>query len=154
MSDFNSVALRNILFERKIQQKELAAKIGVTPNTVSKYILGKASPNFQTLTKICEVLAIPMDSLSINKQNTAAVSVATIPQALDLLEIISLARSNADIKGVILSLREYLTFSIFSSSDGQLTPPAKMAAIAIVDKVCADIIKAPLTSVHVDEDTD
>lgn len=44
-------------------QTSLAKEIGVCPNTISQYELGKRAPSIQTLKKIAEVLDCNVDDL-------------------------------------------------------------------------------------------
>ena len=62
--DFDRAALRNILFKRNMQQKELAEKLGITPATLSKYMVGKVTPNLSMIYKISHVLDVPFETFS------------------------------------------------------------------------------------------
>lgn len=61
---FDRAALRNILFKRNMQQKELAEKLGITPATLSKYMVGKVTPSIEMINKICQVLEVPFTTFS------------------------------------------------------------------------------------------
>lgn len=47
--------------EKKITQKQLAEKAGVTPNNLNRIEQGKYSPQFDTLEKIAEALECNID---------------------------------------------------------------------------------------------
>lgn len=70
------VLCRQIRFfrERKgIEQKELAAKVGIKSNAVSNWENGRTRPDIALLPKICQVLGVSLDELfDIQKEDSAA----------------------------------------------------------------------------------
>lgn len=46
------------LEERHISQKDLAAKVGVSPSRISEYASGKAEPSLKMASKLCVALGI------------------------------------------------------------------------------------------------
>lgn len=56
--------LKACLAERKMSQKELADKIGVTKAAVSMYISGATNPSVETWKKISSALDIPPEDLN------------------------------------------------------------------------------------------
>lgn len=44
--------------ENHISQKELAAKVGVSPSRISEYASGKAEPSLKIAGKLCQILGI------------------------------------------------------------------------------------------------
>lgn len=55
--------LRECIRESGIPQKEIASKIGVSPQTVSKYMKQDIFPALDTLAKLCSVLDVSSDYL-------------------------------------------------------------------------------------------
>ena len=51
------------LDEMHITQRELAAAVGVTDLTLSRYIHGKRTPDVLVLTRICETLGVSANYL-------------------------------------------------------------------------------------------
>ena len=55
--------LKQIIFEREIEQKELAVAAGVTPAAISYIINGKRTPRTDTARKIADFLGLPIDEI-------------------------------------------------------------------------------------------
>lgn len=55
--------LREAITQSGINQKEIAAKIGVSAQTVSKYMTCDVFPNLDTLARLCTVLDVSSDYL-------------------------------------------------------------------------------------------
>lgn len=55
--------LKELRKEHKLTQPDLAEMFGVTYSTVSAWELGKAQPNFETLTKIAQYFGVTIDYL-------------------------------------------------------------------------------------------
>ncbi len=53
--------LRESIAHAPITQKEIAARIGVSPQTVSKYMKKDIFPALDTLAKLCKVLDVSSD---------------------------------------------------------------------------------------------
>ncbi len=53
--------LRESISQSKYTQKEIAQKIGVSPQTISKYMKNNIFPALDTLAKICKLLDIKSD---------------------------------------------------------------------------------------------
>lgn len=47
----------------KITQKQMAEKLGMTPNAYQKYELGTREPNLNTLIQIADIFKLPLDDL-------------------------------------------------------------------------------------------
>lgn len=50
--------IRESLIEKKLTQKELATKIGVSPSRISDYITGRAEPTLRIASRLCTTLGI------------------------------------------------------------------------------------------------
>jgi transcriptional regulator with XRE-family HTH domain len=48
--------LQTLLTEQKLEQKDLAKKVGVSPNTVSDWVTGKTNPRYDKLPAIAKAL--------------------------------------------------------------------------------------------------
>ena len=67
--------LREVLGDRGVMQKELAAELDLPQQTMSNYVTGKRQADYETLVEICDVLGITMDYLfGRSSSPTAAVS--------------------------------------------------------------------------------
>lgn len=64
--------LKRLREERKITQKQLAAMLGVAPNTISQYESGKREPDIDTLMKIASILEVSVDNLLGNEEQAEA----------------------------------------------------------------------------------
>ena len=53
--------LRESIASAPVTQKEIAAQIGVSPQTVSKYMKKDVFPALDTLAKLCKVLDVSSD---------------------------------------------------------------------------------------------
>lgn len=53
--------LRECIAESRYTQRQIAKKIGVSPQTVSKYMKKDIFPALDTLAKLCKILDIPSD---------------------------------------------------------------------------------------------
>lgn len=56
--------LKRILNAEGMKQKELAKKVGVSPQSVSAWIKGERYPRMQMLNKVSEVLQCPITELT------------------------------------------------------------------------------------------
>jgi len=72
--------------EKKISQEELAGKIGVHPNHLSRYERGLASPSIEVVQKISEALDVSIDQLVLGKEQN-------IESALTDRELVSLFKN-------------------------------------------------------------
>ena len=117
--------LKARLTERKMSQKELADKIGVTKAAVSMYISGATNPSIETWIKISSALDIPIEKLNeaittitVNQHlaKEAELRKAVInlygKSAWEILEKISLMTSEGRLKlldraGEILEVNRY-----------------------------------------------
>ena len=50
--------IQESLIEKKLTQKELAARIGVSPSRISDYISGRAEPTLRIASRLCATLGI------------------------------------------------------------------------------------------------
>ena len=55
--------LREALQYTPLSQKEIAAKLGVDPSTVSKYARGCATPSLDAFAALCEILDVSADEI-------------------------------------------------------------------------------------------
>lgn len=62
----NILRLKQILEEKNVQGQDLAAKIGVTPTTISNISKGNNFPKPDTLLKIAEALDVDIRDLFIS----------------------------------------------------------------------------------------
>lgn len=58
-----SEKMRSLRKEKKLTQKELAAKLYVTPSTVSKWENGVAVPDIYVITSMAAVFDVPVTEL-------------------------------------------------------------------------------------------
>lgn len=58
-----SEKMRSLRKEQKLTQRELAAKLYVTPSTVSKWENGVAVPDIYAVTNIADVFGVPVTEL-------------------------------------------------------------------------------------------
>lgn len=63
--------IREILEDRNMMQKELAATLGLPQQTMSNYISEKRQADYDTLVRICDVLGVTMDYLFGRSSNPA-----------------------------------------------------------------------------------
>ena len=61
MEDINK--LRDVLSEKRVTNRWLANKLGVTPSTVSKWCTNSSQPSLETLIRISDVLEIDYTEL-------------------------------------------------------------------------------------------
>lgn len=74
--------LREALEKSGIQQKELAARMRVSPSTVSQWVSGKREPDNDTIVGIADALGVSTDYLLGAKSKKAAASDDDIKVAL------------------------------------------------------------------------
>ncbi len=55
------IRLREIISQSRLSQKEIAKEIGVSPQTVSKYMKKDIFPSLDTLAKLCKLLDVSAD---------------------------------------------------------------------------------------------
>lgn len=55
--------IKTLRKERKLTQKELAHKVGVTASTITKYETGQLEPNLETLNRIADTFNISISNL-------------------------------------------------------------------------------------------
>lgn len=63
--------IKEIREEQGIKQKELAAMIGIAPNTLSQYESGKREPDIETVKRMAVALNVTVDSLLGQKEKPA-----------------------------------------------------------------------------------
>lgn len=61
--DTISDKMRRLREEKKLTQKELAAKLYVTPSTISKWETGVAVPDIYAITRMSDVFGVPVTEL-------------------------------------------------------------------------------------------
>ena len=62
--------LKRILREKNISQKQLSQKIGLHPMQISRWMMAKSQPSFDSIAAICEVINIEPDQLFRNPEKT------------------------------------------------------------------------------------
>lgn len=55
--------VKDELWDRRMDQKDLAAKTGITTATISRYLAGKMKPSAENLVSIAEALGVTTDYL-------------------------------------------------------------------------------------------
>jgi len=55
--------LREVIKNAGIPQKEIAARLGVNPSTVSKYLRQNKFPSLETLANLCVILGVSADEI-------------------------------------------------------------------------------------------
>lgn len=66
MGDIRDILKNNLVFytkSKQITQKELSDRLGVTQSAVSHWFKGDNSPNIEVVSKIAEILSVPMSAL-------------------------------------------------------------------------------------------
>lgn len=63
--------IKELREKQKIKQKELAAAIGIAPNTLSQYENGKREPDIETVKGIAAALNVSVDCLLGQKEKPA-----------------------------------------------------------------------------------
>lgn len=76
--------IKTLRKERKLTQKELTHKIGVTASTITKYEIGQLEPNLETLTKIADTFNISISNLI--EDNNSKKELYIEPKLLNLRE--------------------------------------------------------------------
>lgn len=55
------IRLREVISNSNLTQKEIAQKVGVSPQTISKYMKNDIFPALDTLSKLCSLLDVSAD---------------------------------------------------------------------------------------------
>lgn len=66
----NILRLKEVMDEKGINGKDLAAKIGVTTTTISNLVQGNNFPKPETLVKIAEALNVDIRELFVSSKKT------------------------------------------------------------------------------------
>lgn len=61
--------IKNLRIKRNITQEELAEKLFVTRQAISRWEVGKSIPDYDTLLKLCDYYQISIEELLFNKKN-------------------------------------------------------------------------------------
>lgn len=69
--------IKTLRKERKLTQKELAYKVGVTASTITKYETGQLEPNLETLNRIADTFNISISNLIDNNNSKRELSSIT-----------------------------------------------------------------------------
>lgn len=68
-----------------LSQEELAGKLNVTRQTVSKWELGESSPDMEKLIALCDLFELSLDELVFNKKpEPPAPEQPTVPKAIPI----------------------------------------------------------------------
>ena len=79
--------IKTLRKERKLTQKELAHKIGVTASTITKYEIGQLEPNIEVLNRISNIFRISISALV--EDNYSRKEFSTEPEFLSLYELVN-----------------------------------------------------------------
>lgn len=66
--------------ERRMLQKDVAAQLGVTPNTLSNWENGKYEPDLASLAKLSEIFGVSVDYIIGNSDNPASLPLRSAPK--------------------------------------------------------------------------
>lgn len=77
--------LRALLRAKRVSQRELAARIGVTEAAVSRYVNGDRFPRADTAAAIADVLSVHTDELLYGTPVDPAIAHEEISEALEIL---------------------------------------------------------------------
>lgn len=66
MSEFNYNRIKAVLAEKDMQHDEFAAKVGVTPQTVSSWLNNRTQPTIERFHEIAAILGVDVFSLLLN----------------------------------------------------------------------------------------
>lgn len=86
--------IKTLRKERKLTQKELAHKIGVTASTITKYEIGQLEPNLEALNKIADIFNISISNLI--EDNNSKKELCIGPKLLNLRESFNNEEITAD----------------------------------------------------------
>lgn len=94
--------LRGLMEERQIKQKDLAAAIGMRPQTVSLYVQGQSAPDINCLNKIADYFQVTSDYLlgrtsdpSIDSDSRSVCDYTGLsPKAINILHLMNESRTN------------------------------------------------------------
>ncbi len=75
--------------KKELNQKQLAEKLGITPQALSSYETGKRLPPMETSVNIAKELDISLDWLFGLPEHSAQTEVSTLADVVDLIERIS-----------------------------------------------------------------
>lgn len=64
--------LNDLLYQRRVSQKELAAALGYTASTVSDWCTGKNYPRIDRMQQIADFFHVPMEALTTAHDQTLA----------------------------------------------------------------------------------
>ncbi len=84
--------LVRLRYEKKLRQKELAAKLGVHPRHVSRWETDKVRPRSKMLERIAEALEVPLSVLLL-QDGSATVQEIADPELGELLRQVDRLRS-------------------------------------------------------------
>lgn len=84
--EFNN-RLYNLRKQKGFSQEELASKLNVSRQTISKWEIGDSTPDMEKLITISELFEISLDELVLGKVQTAStISPTDTPPVLNVLE--------------------------------------------------------------------
>src|SRR4030042_1947655 len=95
MADFAS-RLRELRAQRKLRQKDLAAKLGVAQTTVANYEQGSRFPGEATLERIADFFDVSMDYLLGRAELSIRQTPPSVPREEDCAPLGPLARRYLD----------------------------------------------------------
>lgn len=78
--------LKETMKKKKVKQNQLAKILGVTPQTVSLYCIGKNFPDAKNLVKISEFLNVSLDYLLTGIQTENAITVEELGLSNEVIE--------------------------------------------------------------------
>lgn len=86
MIDIRDILKKNLVYytkSKQISQKELSERLGVTQSAVSHWFKGDNSPNIEIVSKIAEILEVPMSVLLTDVEADSFIEQKTPPSAED-----------------------------------------------------------------------
>lgn len=102
--------------QRGLSQEELAYKLGVARQTISKWELGDATPDFKNLMAICEYFGIELEYILSNDENdNSAITKVEQQQETEVLPKQKLTNKKRIFLIILLSCSAFISFVLFCS---------------------------------------
>ncbi len=78
-----NIRLKEIMDEKGVKSVELAARLGVTKQTISNLINGRVMPSLETINRIADVLDVPLWQIFADPAEVTGVPAGTAEIKLD-----------------------------------------------------------------------
>lgn len=102
--------------QRGLSQEELAYKLGVARQTISKWELGDATPDFKNLMAICEYFGIELEYILSNDENdNSAITKVDSQQETEVLPKQKLTNKKRIFLIILLSCSAFISFVLLCS---------------------------------------